>query len=398
MTSSSTKKYNVLYITMTASTPHDDHFRLLKACKDVAEYVIVGLVTDELGFRQKGRYPLLSFSHRRSILENSQYVNLVVEHTGESKCKAYDKLHFDVLASSDEYFGSSEHEIFREIHPEIPQIFIPKNSSMSSSSIDSTIAERFSSCQILSLGVNGYIMKMADNSIIKTIHIAKRETNNTTADTFKIFSSNTQILMPRNFKRAEDADKKLLPCIAGVNPWREVSANKYFKGRNWCLFQSSNICNLARNVPISSDEYVPTTVEAMAATMARERAHPAAVVVLKQRNGGITLTEYARLSSSNVREVVSRVKEIIKEINDEGFVHGDIHPNNVLVSEDGHVSIIDFGWVSARHFKLCPRERDWLEAMLREEYDLNHFIQSLHTEEFEHIYYVMQEEEDEGKM
>lgn len=48
------------------------------------------------------------------------------------------------------------------------------------------------------------------------------------------------------------------------------------------------------------------------------------------------------------------MRAIFKMIFEDGYFHGDLHPGNVLVQEDGTIGLIDFGLVG----KLSPRQRD----------------------------------------
>lgn len=48
------------------------------------------------------------------------------------------------------------------------------------------------------------------------------------------------------------------------------------------------------------------------------------------------------------------VRAVFKMIFEDGYFHGDLHPGNVLVQEDGTIGLIDFGLVG----KLSPSQRD----------------------------------------
>ena len=101
------------YTTGTFDLLHNGHYEILKKCKLMCSTLIVGLVTDELGVRQK-RKPVLQYQHRKVILENSKYVDAVVPFNGTSKQEDHRKLKFDILFISDEYHHKPEYKSFED--------------------------------------------------------------------------------------------------------------------------------------------------------------------------------------------------------------------------------------------------------------------------------------------
>ena len=95
--------YEIGYTTGTFDLVHQGHFEILKKCKLYCKYLIVGLVSDKLGEKQK-RKPILDFEHRKSILEHCKHVDTVVKFDGTSKQEDYKKLKFNVLFIADEYY------------------------------------------------------------------------------------------------------------------------------------------------------------------------------------------------------------------------------------------------------------------------------------------------------
>ena len=112
------------YVTGTFDCLHASHHRLLQACKQQCDVLIVGLVTDALGLNQK-RLPVFTYEERRSALEATKWVDIVVEHNGESKPLAFQKLGFDVLFSGDEYLSSDEFKEFHVACPGVKVIYFP---------------------------------------------------------------------------------------------------------------------------------------------------------------------------------------------------------------------------------------------------------------------------------
>ena len=46
----------------------------------------------------------------------------------------------------------------------------------------------------------------------------------------------------------------------------------------------------------------------------------------------------------------------------------DLHPENVLVSEEGEVSIIDFGWCMSRNFDMEKDELEFFRRLFQKEF------------------------------
>jgi len=56
---------------------HYGHINLLKRAKDLGDYLIVGLSTDEFN-EQKGKKSFYNFNQRKSILESIKYVDKII--------------------------------------------------------------------------------------------------------------------------------------------------------------------------------------------------------------------------------------------------------------------------------------------------------------------------------
>jgi glycerol-3-phosphate cytidylyltransferase len=69
---------------------HVGHLNLLKRCYEIAGssgQVIVSLNTDEFIYKYKGKYPVIPYKDRKTILESCKYVDSVIENYGQEDSK-----------------------------------------------------------------------------------------------------------------------------------------------------------------------------------------------------------------------------------------------------------------------------------------------------------------------
>lgn len=102
------EKYKIGYIAGVFDLFHVGHLNLLKRAKERCEYLIVGVLTDELVIHFKNNPPYIPFEERREIIEALKVVDEAVPVTAENieKLKAWDLYHFDCLFSGDDYSGN----------------------------------------------------------------------------------------------------------------------------------------------------------------------------------------------------------------------------------------------------------------------------------------------------
>ena len=77
-----------------------------------------------------------------------------------------------------------------------------------------------------------------------------------------------------------------------------------------------------------------------------------------------------RLDSQWVIQVLKHLTQAIGRLHNEGLIHGDLHPDNLLVSEQGEVCILDLGSACkigqpVQHFHPCSVPRKWQQRRLR---------------------------------
>lgn len=93
---------------------HHGHIRLLKRARELGDYLIVGLSTDEFN-AVKGKKACYSYSIRKEVLEAVRYVDLVIpERTWEQKTEDIKKYGIDIVVMGSDWRGSERFEYLKE--------------------------------------------------------------------------------------------------------------------------------------------------------------------------------------------------------------------------------------------------------------------------------------------
>ena len=85
---------------------HIGHLNLLKKAKENCDYLIVGITTDELIEKTKGKRPFVPLSERIDIVSNCKFVDKVVVQDDLDKFEAWKNYQYNVLFSGDDWKNS----------------------------------------------------------------------------------------------------------------------------------------------------------------------------------------------------------------------------------------------------------------------------------------------------
>lgn len=86
---------------------HYGHINLLKRAKELGDYLIVALSTDDFNWNKKHKKCYFSYEIRKQLLESIRYVDLVIpENNWEQKTDDIKEFKVDVFVMGDDWGGT----------------------------------------------------------------------------------------------------------------------------------------------------------------------------------------------------------------------------------------------------------------------------------------------------
>ncbi len=85
---------------------HYGHINLLRRAKEMGDYLIVALSTDEFNWNEKHKKCYFNYEQRKQLLEAIRYVDLVIpEKSWEQKISDVQELRVDTFVMGDDWKG-----------------------------------------------------------------------------------------------------------------------------------------------------------------------------------------------------------------------------------------------------------------------------------------------------
>lgn len=111
---------------------HYGHLRLLQRARELGDYLIVGISTDELNMSKKSRKPIFSYNQRESIVKSLRCVDETFpEESLELKKSYIEKYKPDLLVMGDDWEGKFDdmgiEVVYLKRTPEISTTFYIRN-------------------------------------------------------------------------------------------------------------------------------------------------------------------------------------------------------------------------------------------------------------------------------
>lgn len=139
-------KYKVGYIAGVFDLFHIGHLNVIRNAKERCDYLIVGVVIDEISMHFKNKRPFVPHNERLEIVAALKYVDEAVTVTFENidRIDAWKQFHYDCLFSGDDYandpYWAMDREKLNELGSDIQ--YFPYTKTTSSSAIQELINKR----------------------------------------------------------------------------------------------------------------------------------------------------------------------------------------------------------------------------------------------------------------
>lgn len=137
------KHYKVGYTTGVYDLFHIGHLNIIKRAKELCDYLIVGVSTDEVVENYKHKSPIIPFEERIAIIEAIKYVDKVVPQVSMDKYEAWKQYKFDAIFHGDDWKGSA---MYNDIEEKLKNVgcdlvFLPHTDGTSSTMITEILHE-----------------------------------------------------------------------------------------------------------------------------------------------------------------------------------------------------------------------------------------------------------------
>ena len=111
---------------------HYGHINLLQRAKQLGDYLIVALSTDEFNLDQKQKKCYFTFEQRKELLEAIRYVDLVIpEMNWDQKVSDMHEYHVDVFVMGDDWKGKFDYLADEGVEV----VYLPRTPEISTSQI-----------------------------------------------------------------------------------------------------------------------------------------------------------------------------------------------------------------------------------------------------------------------
>ncbi len=110
---------------------HIGHINILERAKELGDFLIVGVSSDQLNYNKKNRYPIYNQQDRVKIISALKFVDLVfIEESLELKLEYIKQFEADLLVMGNDWEGR-----FDWVKPDCDVVYLPRTPSISTTEI-----------------------------------------------------------------------------------------------------------------------------------------------------------------------------------------------------------------------------------------------------------------------
>jgi len=115
---------------------HFGHLEILRRAKELGDYLIVAVSTDEFNEKQKNKQTVYCFEHRSAIVAANKYVDQVIPETNwDQKLSDIQNYNIDILVMGDDWKGKFDFQLAGYCKT----IYLPRTQGISSTGIKEEI-------------------------------------------------------------------------------------------------------------------------------------------------------------------------------------------------------------------------------------------------------------------
>ncbi|GGZ58690.1 adenylyltransferase/cytidyltransferase family protein [Streptomyces subrutilus] len=102
------RPYRVGYAPGAYDLFHIGHLNILRHARSRCDYLVAGVVSDEMAERAKGRRPMIPLVERLEIVRSVKYVDAAFVETVPDKVETWKQVRFDVIFKGDDWRGTAK--------------------------------------------------------------------------------------------------------------------------------------------------------------------------------------------------------------------------------------------------------------------------------------------------
>ncbi|MFF5444908.1 adenylyltransferase/cytidyltransferase family protein [Streptomyces sp. NPDC012888] len=102
------RPYRVGYAPGAYDLFHIGHLNILRHARSQCDYLVAGVVSDEMAELAKGRRPMIPLVERLEIVRSVKYVDAAFVETVPDKVETWKQVRFDVLFKGDDWRGTAK--------------------------------------------------------------------------------------------------------------------------------------------------------------------------------------------------------------------------------------------------------------------------------------------------